>query len=190
MNTKFSRCLIGATYFLLCSAITVRAQEYVSPTRPAVTGKSPGVKLKLLDSTGQIQHYVLIFAKGDEMVSGLTEFAETYHVKSASYTAIGDALSAKVGWYDYNRKMFKVIPIASPCEVTSLIGDIAVYNGKPVAHSHINLADKAGISHGGHLLELIIGPTLEIFVTVYQTPLYKKLSPEFGAGVIDPSLDK
>jgi predicted DNA-binding protein with PD1-like motif len=166
------------------------AQEYVSPTQPAETGKSPGVKMKLLDSTGQIQHYVLIFAKGDEVVSGLTEFAEVYHIKSASYTAIGDALSAKIGWFDYNHKMFKVIPINRPCEVTSLIGDIAVFNGKPVAHSHINLADEEGITHGGHLLALIIGPTLEVFVTVYQSPLYKKLGPEFGAGVIDPSLDK
>ena len=190
MNAKFFRRLLISTCLLLSLAVIVHAQEYVSPTRPAESGKSPGVKLKLLDSTGQIQHYVLIFAKGDEVVSGLTELAETHHVRSAQYTAIGDALSGKVGWYDFNRKMFKVIPINRPCEVTSLIGDIAVYNGKAVAHSHINLADEDGISHGGHLLELIIGPTLEVFVTVYQSSLYKKLSPEFNAGVIDPFLDK
>ena len=190
MNIKFFRPLTGLTGLFLSLALMAQAQEYVSPTKPAETGKSPGVKLKLLDSTGQIQHYVIIFAKGDKVVSGLTEFAETHHVRSAQYTAIGDAISGKVGWYDYNRKMFKVIPINRPCEVTSLIGDIAVYNGKAVAHSHINLADEDGISHGGHLLELIIGPTLEVFVTVYQSSLYKKLSPEFNAGVIDPFLDK
>jgi len=190
MNVKRIRRLMASACLLLCLAVIAHAQDYVSPTKPAETGKSPGVKLKLLDSTEQIQHYVLIFTKGDEVVSGLTEFAESHHVRSAQYTAIGDALSAKVGWYDYNRKMFKVIPITRPCEVTSLIGDIAVYNGKAVAHSHINLADEDGISHGGHLLELIIGPTLELFVTVYQSQLYKKLSPEFNAGVIDPFLDK
>jgi hypothetical protein len=162
MNAKFVRCLAGSTFLLFYLAIIGHAQEYVSPTRPAETGKSPGVKIKLLDSTEQIQHYVLIFSNGDEAVSGLTEFAAGHHVKSASYTAIGDAVSVKVGWYDYNRKMFKVIPINRPCEVTSLTGDIAVYNGKPVAHSHINLADEEGNSHGGHLLELITGPTLEV----------------------------
>jgi predicted DNA-binding protein with PD1-like motif len=190
MNIHFLSRSLLSVFLFICLAIFAHAQAYVSPTRPATTGRSPSVKLKLLDSTSQIQHYVLIFSSGDEVVSGLTEFAQTYHVKSAQYTAIGDATTAKVGWYDYSRKMFKVIPIQKPCEVTSLIGDIALFNNKPVAHSHINLADEEGISHGGHLLELFTGPTMEVFVTVYQTLLYKKLSPEFGAGVIDPNLEK
>lgn len=168
----------------------IQAQDYVSPTKPAETGKSPGVKVKLLSTSGDITTYAVIFSTGDEVVSGLTEFAQKYSVKSAHYTAIGDAASAKVGWYDKSRKMFKVIPLSEPSEVSSLVGDIAVFNGKPVAHSHVNLSAEDGISHGGHLLEMIVGPTLEVFVTVEPTPLYKKINPEFDAAVIDPSLEK
>ncbi|QKZ13411.1 PPC domain-containing DNA-binding protein [Spirosoma sp. KUDC1026] len=166
-----------------------QAQDYVSPVKPAQTGRSPGVKVKLLSTNGNVKTYAVIFSTGDEVVSGLTEFAQKYDVKSAHYTAIGDAKSAKVGWYDYKRKQFKVIPI-SEAEVTSMVGDIAVFNGKPVAHTHLNLATEDGISHGGHLLELFVGPTLEVFVTVEPTPLYKRLNPEFDAGVIDPTLNK
>ena len=182
--------VFGFIIISLCSGFLTHAQQYVSPTRPAEPGRAPGLKLRLVDSNAQSKTYVLIFAHGDEVVSGLTGFAADYHVKSASYTAIGDASSARLGWYDYNRKMFKVISIDSACEVTSLIGDMAVYNGKAVAHSHVNVATEDGMTHGGHLLELIVGPTLEVFVTVYSSPLYKKLSPEFGAGIIDPFLDK
>jgi len=182
--------VLGFIIIPLCCGFLTEAQQYVSPTRPAEPGRAPGLKLRLLDSNAQHKTYVLIFAKGDEVVSGLTGFASDYHVTSASYAAIGDASSAKLGWYDYNRKMFKVISVDSPCEVTSLIGDIAVYNGKPVAHSHVNVATEDGMSHGGHLFSLIVGPTLEVFVTVYSSPLYKKLSPEFGAALIDPFLDK
>ena len=189
MEKLFIRGAISFAIFVL-SLASVQAQEYVSPTKPAETGKSLGVKCRMLDSTANVQHYVIIFDKGDEVVSGLTEFAQKYQVKSANYTGIGDAMSARVGWYDYHRKMFKVIPISQPCELTSLIGDVAVYNGKPVAHSHVNLATEDGNSHGGHLLELIVGPTLEVFVTVYSSPLFKKISPEFGAAVIDPFLEK
>lgn len=171
-------------------ATVLHAQEYVSPTRPAQTGKSPGVKVRLLSNNGNTQTYVLVFSPGDEVVSGLTEFAQQYHIKSAHYTAIGDASSAKVGWYDFAKKMFKVIPIPEAAEVTSLVGDIAFYNNKPVAHSHINLATADGIGHGGHLLEMIVGPTLEVFVTVEPTPLFKKLNEEYGVGVIDPLLEK
>ena len=166
------------------------AQDFVSPTRAAQTGRSPGVKVKQVGENGQTKTYVIIFALGDEVTSGLTEFAQKYNIKDAHYTAIGDASSAKVGFYDSSRKMFKVIPINEPSEVTSLIGDIAVMDGKPVAHSHVNLAISDGTVHGGHLLEMIVGPTLEVFVTVDPTPLNKKVDPPYGAGVIDPGLER
>ncbi|MBD2756709.1 PPC domain-containing DNA-binding protein [Spirosoma validum] len=190
MQASLFRSIAVSALLIISSGSIARAQEYVPPIKPAPTGKSPGVKVKLLSTNGQTKTYAVIFSKGDEVVSGLTEFAQKYKVKSAHYTGIGDAMSAKVGWYDYGRKMFKVIPISKPSEVTSLIGDIAVFNGKPVAHTHINVATEDGITHGGHLLELIIGPTLEVIVTVEPTPMYKRLNQEFNAGIIDPALEK
>lgn len=187
MKTYFSKCFLSLV-ITVSLAINAGAQdEYISPVKPAETGKSPGVKTQLL-SKGTADTYLLVFSKGDEVVSGLTEFALKYNVKSAHYTAVGDASSAKVGWYDSSRKMFKVIPIPEPSEITSLTGDIAVFNGKPVAHTHVNVATADGISHGGHLLQMLVGPTLEVIVTVEPTPLYKKLDAASGAGVIDPAL--
>ena len=184
--------LATSALFVAGASFTAQAQEYVSPAsgKPVELGKAPGMKVKLLSTTGQVKTYVLVFAKGDEVMSGLTEFAQKYHVTSAHYQAIGDALSARIGVYEYSRKQFKVIPITEPAEVTSLTGDIAVLNGKPAPHSHLNLAAADGSVRGGHLLELIIGPTLELFVTVEPTPLYKKLNTEFDANVIDPALTK
>lgn len=164
--------------------------HFVLPTKPAETGKSPGVKVKLLSTNGETKTYAVIFSSGDEVNSGLTEFAQKYDVKSAHYTAIGDAMSAKIGFYDYDRKMFKEIPINEPCEITSLVGDIAIFDGKPVAHSHVTLAVSDGTVRGGHLLQLVVGPTLEIFITVEPTALQKRLDPRYGAGVIDTSIEQ
>lgn len=185
-NTTMVKKLFTAAALLSAVTIgTASAQQYVSPTNPAKTGYSPGVKVKLIGQSGPVKTYILIFAKGDEVLSGLTEFAQKYKVTSASFTAIGDATDAKVGWYEKSRKMFKVNPISEPAEITSLIGDIAMYNGKPVVHAHINLATSDGLVHGGHLLEAHIFPTLEVVVTVQPTTMYKKLYPEAGASVID-----
>ncbi len=183
MNKAFKSLAI--LLFFLSVAVTAVAQDYVSPTNPATTGRSPGVKTKLISQNGTSKTYVLVFAKGDEIVSGLTEFAQKYQVKNARFTAIGDATSSKLGWYDKSKKMFKVIPITEPAEITSLIGDIALYNGKPVAHAHINVATSDGIVHGGHLLEAFVFPTLEVMVTTEETPLQKKLYEEAGATIID-----
>lgn len=170
--------------------IEVLAQEYVSPLQPVEVGKSPGVKVKLISKTRKVQTYVLIFSPGDEVRSGLTEFAREYRIKSAQYSAIGDATFVKVAFFDYDKKMFKAIPINEPSEVASLTGDIALFNGNPVAHTHVSIATEDGALKGGHLLELVVGPTLEVFVTVYRTPLFKKIDPRYDAAVIDLSLEK
>lgn len=179
-----------ATLVIAALSLKVKAQEYVSPTAPAETGKSPRVKVKMLSNNGQTSNYVLIFSPGDEVKSGLTEFAQKYQVKSAHFTAVGDAKSTKVGFFDYDKKMFKVIPIPEPCEVTAFAGNIALMDGKPVAHAHVNVSDSNGISRGGHLLEMITGPTLEVFITVEPIALNKKVDPQYGAGVIDPMLER
>ena len=191
--TKTLLARLTATALLVAGAsLCATAQEYVSPAvgKPVEPGKAPGMQVKLLSTSGQVKTYVLIFAKGDEVMSGLLDFAQQYNVKSAHYQAIGDALSAQIGVYDYSRKQFKVIPITEPVEVTSLTGDIAVLNGKPAPHTHLTLAAPDGSVRGGHLLQLVIGPTLELFMTVEPTPLYKKRNAEFDANVIDPALVK
>jgi len=172
--------------FLLCVSSAAFTQDYIAPTTPPKPGKAPGVKVKLLSTNGQTKNYVLVFATGDELRTGLTEFAKKYAVKSAHYSAIGDASTVTVGWYDEQKKMFKVIPINEAAEVTNLTGNIAIYNGQPVAHSHVNVATSDGIVHGGHLLELVVGPTLEVFITVEPVGLYKKFDEKSKAAVIDP----
>ena len=175
---------LGLAFFCL----QVTAQEYVFPTQAPQTGRSPGVKVKLVSGDGPTRTYAIIFAPGDEVLSGLQEFAVKYQVKSAHFTAIGDAKSAKFGWYDKSKKMFKVARIDAYAEITSLVGDIAMKNGKPVVHGHINLATEDGVVHGGHLLEAFIEPTLEVIMTVEPVELDKKLEPEFGINVIDPDI--
>jgi predicted DNA-binding protein with PD1-like motif len=172
-------------YSVACHA---DAQEYVSPTRAAQIGRSPGVKVKMITDKGDVKTYALIFSAGDEVLSGLTEFAINYHVKSAHFTGIGDARTSKFGWYDESKKLFRVNQLDSFAEITSLIGDIAMNNNNPVVHAHINLATQDGIVHGGHLLEAWVEPTLEVIITVEPVELYKRLAPEFGINVIDPYL--
>ena len=183
MKSLFKLVLsITVTIFLFSG---LKAQEYADPTKKLENGKAPGLKVKLLSTVGPTKTYILIFAKGDEVVAGLTEFAKVHNIKSGHYTGIGDALTIKAGWFDYSLKKFKVIPIDT-AEVTSFVGDIAWYKGNPVAHTHISAALKDGSVKGGHLLELFSGPTMEIILMEEPTALYKKLDPEFEAALIDP----
>jgi predicted DNA-binding protein with PD1-like motif len=181
------RIFLSALLVLTGLQIGAQAQEYRSATKYGERGQAPGMKVKLLSTVGEVKTYAVIMAKGDEAVSGLTEFAEKYNVKSAHFQAIGDALHLEVGWFDYKRKQFLVLPIDT-AEITSFTGDIAWYKDKPVAHTHASASLKDGSVKGGHLLQLIVGPTLEVIVTVEPTKLFKRLNEEFEAGLIDPDI--
>ncbi len=146
-------CMKQIAFFVLLVIglqFTANAQQFVSPTQPVETGKAPGVRVKLLSTNGETKTYVLAFSPGDEVRSGLNEFAQNYHVQSAHYTGIGDIFSGKAGFFDYEGKMFKVIPVDTS-EITSFIGNIAIFNGKPV---DVSVAAKDGHVYGGHLLQL------------------------------------
>ena len=193
LNKSTKAALFFVMPCLMFFCMNAGAQEYWQPTKAVQTGMSPGVKVRDIRFSGNYSGtnaYAIVFAPGDEIMSGLTEFAEKYKVKSAHFTAIGDVRAAKLGWYDPSKKMFKVNTINEQSEVTSLVGDIAIYNGKPVVHAHINLATSDGIVHGGHLLEAFVTPTLEVMMTVEYEPLYKAFSAEFGGALIDPAIKR
>ena len=64
-------------------------EAYLSPSAPVATGKAPGMKVRLLSENGGVKNYAIVLAKGDEVMSGLTDFARQNKVTSASFTAIG-----------------------------------------------------------------------------------------------------
>ncbi|SFT36010.1 hypothetical protein SAMN05421857_0376 [Chryseobacterium formosense] len=161
--------------------------QYKSIETVIESGKAPGLKVKLLSEVGGVKTYMLVFAKGDEVVSGLTDFATEYEIKSAHYQGIGSAFETELGWFDFDRQEYLVNTV-DIAEVTSIIGNITWYEGKPVAHTHTTVSLKDGSVKGGHLLKMIVGPTIEIIMTAEPTYLYKKLNPEFNAAAIDPEL--
>jgi uncharacterized protein len=159
----------------------------ISPSRPVPTGKAPGMQIKQIKDTPEEKVYVVIFHKGDEALSGLTDFSVLYKIEDAHFTAIGAVSSATLAWLDLSKKIYRRIPLTEQAEVLSMIGDIAVFEGKPVVHTHAVLGKSDGSTVGGHVFELNVNPTLEVFVTVDSTPLRKKSDTTSGMKLIDPT---
>lgn len=148
------------------------------------------MKVKLLSDDKQTKEYAVIFSKGDEAFSGLLDFADKYGVKSAHFTAIGALQGAILAWFDPEKKMYREIPIDTQVEVLSMIGDIALYQGKPVVHTHMVVGLPDGTARGGHVIEAHVFPTLEVMVTVDPNAMQKQLDKETGLILIDPDSGK
>lgn len=159
----------------------------ISPSQPVPVGKAPGMQWKLVNDEPTEKVYAIIFHSGDEALSGLTDFAMARGVTDAHFTAIGAAQSATLAWLDLSKKSYRKIAVSEQCEVLSLIGDIAVFDGKPVVHMHAVLGHPDGSTVGGHVFELNVRPTLEVFMTVNTSPLKKTPDDATGMKLIDPS---
>ena len=168
-------------------AAQVGAEETILLTRPIPVGLAPGMQVKLLKNTKDEAVYAVVFQRGDEALSGLTDVAINYGVGDAHFTGIGAVSGATVGWLDLQRKLYHAIPAREQVEVLLLIGDVATFNGKPIVHGHLVLGRRDGSTVGGHMWELKVNPTLEVFVTVNKTVLKKKLDESSGMKVIDPT---
>jgi uncharacterized protein len=182
--------LIGGLIFMTAAQPEVFSAvkddaAYVASSK-AEKGKAPGMQIQLLNESDGRKEYAVIFGKGDEAFSGLTEFAEKYHITSAHFTAIGALSGAILGWFDPERKMYKEIPAEGQLEVASMIGDIAMFNGKPVVHTHMIVGLPDGTARAGHVIEAQVNPTLEVMVTVERNAMYKSLDKETGLSLIDP----
>ena len=139
----------------------------------------------------QIDHtpktFILVFEIGDELAKGLLEFAEQERLASASFEAVGAFSSVRLGWYSWESKKYEPsVTLDEQVELLSLIGDVAVKDGKPVVHAHAVIGKKDGTAHGGHLLEAHIRPTCEVILTESPIHLQKQVDPESGLALIRP----
>jgi uncharacterized protein len=164
------------------------AGDYVAPSEATPRSTAPRMQVQLISRGEQTQQYAVIFYQGDEVFSGLQEFAEKYHVTSAHFTAIGAVNGATLAWFDPKRKMYKKIPLQGQLEVVGMSGDIALYQGKPVVHTHMVVGYPDGTTRGGHVLGAYASPTLEVMLTVDSIAMHKRFDPETDLTLIDPSV--
>jgi uncharacterized protein len=144
------------------------------------------MKSKLIDADGP-DRYVIVFETGEEVASGLKRFAEENELAGSSFKAIGALSAAKVGWFNWQTKTYEIAAeFTEQIEVLSLIGDVALQDGRPVVHAHLIVGKRDGTAHGGHLIEAFVRPTLEVVLVESGQPLRKMVDRESGLALINP----
>jgi hypothetical protein len=128
--------------------------------------------------------WVLIFETGDEVVATLTKFAQEQKISAASFTAIGAFFGATLGYFDWESKKYEPVSVAEQAEVVTLLGDIALEDGKAKLHAHASLAKRGGAMVGGHLLQGHVRPTLEVILTRSPKHLERQFDPSSGIALI------
>ena len=142
------------------------------------------MKETLLHAQGA-KTFALVFDKGDEVMEGLTGFARRHGLGASHFTAIGAFSDVILGYFDRQRRDYRRIPVAEQVEVLSLVGDVALTDGKPALHAHVVVGKADGPAHGGHLLEAHVWPTLEVILVETPRHLRRRLDAATGLALID-----
>lgn len=145
------------------------------------------MKTALLYEQHGLKTLALVFESGDEVIAGLTAFAQEHQVRASHFTAIGAFSDATVAYFDWQTKQYRDIVIPEQVEVLSLIGDITYEGPRARVHAHVVVGKRDATAHGGHLRRAHVRPTLEVVLT--ETPHYlrRRFDPASGLALIDPS---
>jgi uncharacterized protein len=146
------------------------------------------MQAKLINQVGDQRIFVIVLATDDEVMACLQRFVLLESLEAAQFSAIGAFRSATLGYFDWQSKEYRRIPVEEQVEVASFTGDLARGpDNKPSLHIHCVLGRSDGRALAGHLLEARVRPTLEVVLADSPMHLRKRLDPESGLALIDPS---
>src|SRR5690242_6898997 len=118
--------------------------------------------------------FVLRLDKGELLVESLLKFAIENSAHPAWIQGLGAALWAEFGYYDLNSQQYQFNKIDKELEIGSLTGNISLLDNNPAAHLHIVLGDEKQQTFTGHLKELAVGGTCEIYLKTFDQAINRK----------------
>jgi predicted DNA-binding protein with PD1-like motif len=142
------------------------------------------MKSKMIHEHGQERTFALVFDSGDDVMSGLLEFARANSLAASHLSGIGAFREVTLGYFDRESKQDKRILVREQVEVLSLLGDVALADGKPTVHAHVVVGRADGTTRGGHLIEARVRPTLEIILVESPAHLRKHFDAASGLALI------
>ena len=129
--------------------------------------------------------YMLRIDKGEEVIQSLVTLCEKEDIRLAEVSAIGAADYAAIGVYDLGTGTYHREELPFFMEIASLAGSVTRMNNKPYIHLHTTLADQQNKTHAGHVIELRIGATCEMFVRTLPGEVIRKKDEEVGLNLWD-----
>ena len=124
--------------------------------------------------------YMLRIDLGEDIVESLKKLCEDEQILLGRVEAIGATDHAVIGVYDLAKKEYYPETIDEFMEIASLNGSVTAMDGKPYIHLHATLADQHHVIHGGHVLEMRVGATCEMFVTVLEGEVKRRKDEGLG----------
>ena len=122
----------------------------------------------------------MTLAKGDNINKTFESFAEVKGVGCAWLNGIGALENPEMGYYSLEDKSYYRKTFKGEYELTSLIGNITLKEGKPFSHTHITFSDTEFRVFGGHLFNANITAAGEFIMQFGSAEINREMNAEIG----------
>ncbi|MFD0751121.1 PPC domain-containing DNA-binding protein [Mucilaginibacter calamicampi] len=124
--------------------------------------------------------YLLVLKRGQPLIASLNAFIAKEKLPGASITGLGAVENAEIAYYDLAKKKYKYQKFVPSMEVLSLNGNLGTFEGLPIVHAHVALADSNYVVRGGHVKEAVVSLILEITIVPTTKPITREWNKEFN----------
>ena len=130
--------------------------------------------------------YMVRIDLNEEIMQSLKTLCEQEDIRLAQVDAIGAANHAVIGVYDLREQAYHREELDGFMEITGLAGNVTRMNGEVYLHIHGTLADQQNTVHGGHVIEMTVGATCEMFVRTLPGEVSRARDTDLGINLIEP----
>ena len=130
-------------------------------------------------------NYILKFEIGERYPAVFIEFLKKNKIGGGFFYGLGAGTDPEVAFYDLKKEKYLTKRFKGDLEVLNLTGNISKLGKEIVIHQHVSLGKKNFEAVGGHLMNMRIGGTLEIFLTV-TPPLKRSKDATTGLNLLAP----
>ena len=124
---------------------------------------------------------------GEELHTRLDAYARSKKLAGAWLDGLGGTTKVTLGFYDLPSKQYRWKTFDMPLEIISLAGNLAVVDGEPVWHLHGTFSGPDYQAIGGHVKELVVGPTCELRITPIEQRLTRAYDEKIGLKLLSPA---
>jgi hypothetical protein len=138
------------------------------------------VRYKRFDSRIQIR-----VMSGENALTVVTEVLRRERVGYATLTGLGAISWVRLAYWSSATRQYEEHEIEEQLEVVNLVGNVCLRDGKPFIHWHVSLGRRDLSVFGGHLLDLVAHPNLEVWLHAEEAAVHRTLDAASGLALMD-----
>jgi uncharacterized protein len=121
---------------------------------------------------------------GEHAAEAVMEVLRREQITYASLTGLGAVRWARFAYYNATTRSYEEHEIEEQMEVISLVGNTTLRDEAPFIHWHVALARRDMTMIGGHFLDAVIRPTLEVWLRRESTEVHRVYDEDSGLALM------